>query len=122
MSKLAFFLARALKILLQYLDFERLAPELALQFADAGFHLAYLAMAGHVIVAGSHDAPAFLHQRPPALQQVRRDPVAARHHRYAFATIECLFDDPQFLSRTPVTAPTAVGDDLGHGHKPIFGG
>lgn len=116
------FWARALQRLLEDLDLQRLAPELALQFADASFHLADLPVAGHVIVAPNRDAPAFQHQPPPAVQQVRRHAVAARHHRYALATIERFLDDPQLLRRAPVTATTAVGDDLGHGHKPMLRG
>ena len=43
-------------------------------------HLADLAVAGHVIVAGNRNASAFQHQPPPAVQQVRRHAIAARHH------------------------------------------
>jgi len=40
----------------------------------------------------------------------------------ALARIERFLDDPQLLRRAPVTATTAVADDLGHGHKPMLGG
>lgn len=104
------------------LHLERLAAELALQFADAIIHLADLAVACHVIVAGDRDAPAFQHQPAPAIQQVGRNAVAPGNNRNAVATIERFLDDPQLLGGTPVTATAAVGDDLGHGHKPMLRG
>ena len=61
MSKVAFFWARAVERFLQYLDFEGLAAELALQFTDPVLHLANLTIARHVIIAGDRDAPAFQH-------------------------------------------------------------
>ncbi len=100
----------------------RAAAALALLCGDAGFHLTDLPVAGHVVVAGNRDAPALQHQSSPAVQQVGRDTVTARHDRDTLATIERLLDDPQLLRRAPVTATTAVGDDLGHGHKPMLRG
>jgi len=54
-------LARPVQSFLKDLHLERLAAELALQFADTVLHLADLAVACYVVVPGDRDAPAFQH-------------------------------------------------------------
>lgn len=99
-------------------NFEAAAPnqvwlaDLTLEFADTVLHLADLPVAGHVIVTGNRNAPAFQHQSAPAVQKVGRNPVAPGNNRNAVTAIERLLDNPELFSGTPVTTTTAVGDDL----------
>ena len=71
-----------------------LAAKLALEFPNAGFHLADGLVAGYTVVPCHGDTAPFEHQFAPTIQQIGSHAIAAGNGRNALAVIKGLLHDP----------------------------